>query len=120
MCEILTIYTSLINSREKNDKIRKKLKEDIMSNTLIHNADECKYEYHIDDHVAYITYEDQDGNMHLTETQVPEALAGQGLAKTLLEDVLEEIKKANKKAVAKCSYIVKYQEKNPEKSDLFA
>jgi len=91
-----------------------------MSNTLVHNAKECKYEYHIDDHVAYITYEDQDGKMHLTETQVPEALAGQGLAKTLLEDVLEEIRKANKKAVAKCSYIVKYQEKNPEKSDLFA
>ncbi|GIT97312.1 GNAT family N-acetyltransferase [Sulfurovum sp. TSL1] len=91
-----------------------------MSNTLIHNEDECKYEYHIDDHVAYITYEDQNGNMLLTETQVPDALAGQGLAKTLLEDVLEEIRKANKKAVAKCSYIEKYQEKNPEKSDLFA
>ena len=91
-----------------------------MSNTLIHNIDECKYEYHIDGHVAYITYDDQNGNMHLTQTIVPEALAGKGLARTLLEDVLEEIRKANKKAVAKCSYIVKYQEKNPETSDLFA
>ena len=91
-----------------------------MSHTLIHNEDECKYEYHIDGHVAYITYEDQNGNMHLTETQVPKELAGQGLARTLLEDVLEAIQKENKKAVAKCSYIVKYQEKNPEKCDLFA
>jgi len=90
-----------------------------MSYTLIHNADECKYEYHIDDHIAYIAYDDQKGEMHLTHTIVPEALAGKGLAKMLLEAVLEEIKKENKKAVAQCSYIVKYQEKYPEKSDIF-
>lgn len=90
-----------------------------MSHTLVHNKPECKYEYHIDDHVAYITYDDQDGKMHLTHTIVPDALAGQGLAKQLLEDVLEQIKKDGKKAVAMCSYIVKYQEKNPE-NDIFA
>lgn len=91
-----------------------------MAYTLIHNENECKYEYHIDNHVAYITYDDQNGNMHLTQTIVPKELAGKGLAKTLLEDVLQTIRKANKKAVAKCSYIVKYQEKNPESSDIFA
>jgi len=91
-----------------------------MSHKLIHNLDECKYEYHIDEHIAYITYDDQNGNMHLTHTIVPEALAGKGLARTLLEDVLQEIKKDNKKAVAKCSYVVKYQEKNPDASDFFA
>jgi len=90
-----------------------------MSYTLIHNAPECKYEYHIDDHIAYITYDDQNGNMHLTHTIVPDALAGQGLAKKLLEDVLAQIKKDGKKAVAMCSYIVKYQEKNPD-NDIFA
>jgi predicted GNAT family acetyltransferase len=90
-----------------------------MSYTLIHNEPECKYEYHIDDHIAYITYDDQDGKMHLTHTIVPDALAGQGLAKKLLEDVLEQIKKDGKKAVAMCSYIVKYQEKNPD-NDIFA
>lgn len=91
-----------------------------MSYELIHNTNECKYEYHIDGHTAYITYDDQDGMMHLTHTIVPDALAGKGLAKLLLEDVLQEIKKANKKAVAQCSYIVKYQEKNPQTSDIFA
>ncbi len=90
-----------------------------MSETLIHNAAECKYEYHIDGHVAYITYDDQQGNMHLTHTIVPDALAGKGLAKALLEDVLQHIKKDNKKAVAKCSYIIKYLEKNPQASDFF-
>ncbi len=91
-----------------------------MTYELIHNTNECKYEYHIDGYVAYITYDDQDGNMHLTHTIVPDALAGKGLAKMLLEDVLSEIEKAGKKAVAQCSYIVKYQEKNPDKADIFA
>jgi len=86
---------------------------------LIHNQAECKYEYHIDDHIAYITYDEQNGDMHLTHTIVPDELAGKGLAKTLLEDVLEQIKKEHKKAVAQCSYIVKYLEKNPEKSNFF-
>lgn len=91
-----------------------------MAYELIHNTNECKYEYHIDGYVAYITYDDQNGNMHLTHTIVPDALAGKGLAKMLLEDVLAEIEKAGKKAVAQCSYIVKYQEKNPDKAAIFA
>lgn len=90
-----------------------------MSHTLIKNAKECKYEYHIDGYIAYITYDDQNGNMHLTHTIVPDELAGKGLAKTLLEAVLEQIKKDNKKAVAQCSYIVRYLEKHPEVSDMF-
>lgn len=91
-----------------------------MSHSLTHNEPASQYEYHIDGHIAYITYDDQNGDMHLTHTIVPEALAGKGLAKALLEDVLQQIKKDNKKAVAKCSYIVKYLEKNPKARHLFA
>ncbi len=91
-----------------------------MSYTLLHNKPASKYEYHIDSHIAYITYDEQKGKVHLTHTIVPEALAGKGLAKTLLEAVLQQIKKDNKKAVAQCSYIVNYQQKHPEASDLFA
>lgn len=91
-----------------------------MSYTLTHNEPECKYEYHIDGYIAYITYDDRDGNMHLTHTIVPDELAGKGLAGILLKDVLEAIKAAGKKAVAECSYVVKYQEKHPELSDIFA
>jgi len=37
----------------------------------------------------------------------------------LLEDVLQQIKKDHKKAVAQCSYVVKYLEKNPQASEFF-
>tara|TARA_R110001583_G_scaffold7500_2_gene37133 strand:+ start:1140 stop:1304 length:165 start_codon:yes stop_codon:yes gene_type:complete len=54
-----------------------------MTYTLEHNVEESKYEFHIGEHIAYITYDDQNGDMHLTHTIVPDALAGKGLAKTL-------------------------------------
>lgn len=82
-----------------------------MSHKLIHNEATHNYEYHIDEHVCYITYDDQDGNMHLTHTVVPKELGGQGLAKKLLIDVLEQIRKDGKKAVAQCSYVVAFEEK---------
>lgn len=91
-----------------------------MSFTLIHNETENKYEYHIDGQIAYITYDDQDGVMHLTHTVVPKELGGQGIAKKLLIDVLAEIKKANKKAKGVCSYVVAFEEKNPDYADIFA
>ena len=90
-----------------------------MSFNLIHNENENKYEYHIEGQVAYITYDDQAGNMHLTHTVVPKELGGQGIAKKLLIDVLEEIKKDGKKAVAECSYVVAFEEKNPDYAAVF-
>ena len=90
-----------------------------MSYTLIHNENENKYEYHIDGLVCYITYDDQNGNLHLTHTIVPEALGGRGIAKQLLIDVLEEIKKNGQKAVSECSYVVNFEAKNPDYADVF-
>ncbi|SEL44416.1 hypothetical protein SAMN05216262_11120 [Colwellia chukchiensis] len=87
---------------------------------MFHNAQACQYEYHIDGHIAYIRYQEVNGHLHLTHTLVPEQLAGQGIAKALLEAVLAQLAKEHKKAVAKCSYIAHYQAKNPAKQALFA
>jgi uncharacterized protein len=96
------------------------LQEINMPYTLFHNKAASQYEYHIDGHIAYITYDEQKGKVHLTHTIVPEALAGKGLAKTLLEAVLQQLNKDNKKAVAQCSYIVNYQQKHAKAHNLFA
>ena len=82
--------------------------------TLIHNETENKYEFHIDDHIAYITYDNRDGVLHLTHTIVPEALAGKGLAKILTIAVMDEIEANNLKVQAQCSYTVAFLEKNPD------
>jgi len=82
--------------------------------TLTHNKAENKYEYHIDGNIAHITYDNQDGVLHITHTIVPEALAGKGLAKILTIDVMKEIEAKGLKMQPKCSYTVAFVEKNPE------
>jgi predicted GNAT family acetyltransferase len=81
---------------------------------LIHNEKENKYEFHIDGHIAHITYDNQNGVLHITHTIVPDALAGKGLAKTLTIAVMEEIEKQGLKMQPKCSYTVAFVEKNPD------
>lgn len=90
-----------------------------MSYTLIHNSDENQYEYHIEGQIAKIQYEVVDGKYHLTHTIVPKELGGRGIAKSLTNDVLTALQSDGKKAVAGCSFIVKYQENNPEWNELF-
>jgi predicted GNAT family acetyltransferase len=82
--------------------------------TLVHNEAENKYEYHIDGNIAYITYDNQDGVMHITHTIVPKTLAGKGLAKILTIDVMKAIETQGLKVAPKCSYTVAFMEKNPE------
>ncbi|MCF6244032.1 MAG: N-acetyltransferase [Sulfurovum sp.] len=81
---------------------------------LIHNEKENTYEFHIEGHIAHIRYDNQDGVLHITETIVPKALAGKGLAKILTIAVMEEIEKKGLKMQPKCSYTVAFVEKNPE------
>lgn len=90
-----------------------------MSFLLVHNQDANQYEYHIEGHVCHITYKENDNKLHLTHTIVPDALGGRGIAKQLLIDVLEEIKRCGKKAVAECPYIVNFESKNPDYADVF-
>lgn len=86
--------------------------------TLIHNKDDNKYEFHLEDHIAYITYDNQNGVLHLTQTIVPDALAGKGLAKKLTIAVMDEIEAQGLKMQPQCSYIVAFVEKNPDYAHL--
>ena len=88
--------------------------------TLIHNEIENKYEYHIGEHTAYITYDNQNGVMHITHTIVPPELGGKGLAKKLSIDVMTAIEGAGLKVQPQCSYTVAFMEKNPEYQRLLA
>jgi len=81
--------------------------------TLIHNEAENKYEYNIEGEIAYITYNNQDGVLHITHTIVPDALAGQGLAKKLTIDAMNAIEARGLKVQPQCSYTVAFMEKNP-------
>lgn len=82
--------------------------------TLIHNKEEKRYEFHIENITAFIEYERNKDVLSLTRTIVPKELAGRGIAKTLCIAVMEEIETQGLKMKPECSYIVSFIEKYPE------
>ena len=57
--------------------------------------------------IAEIEYEEKNNAYIITHTYVDESLRGQGIAKQLVEQVIEEAKKNNKEIIATCSYAKK-------------
>lgn len=69
--------------------------------------------------LAEITFPDIDERtVNINHTFVDDCLRGQGVANQLMEAVVTDLKQQNKKAVATCSYAVKWFEKHPEHEDL--
>lgn len=59
-----------------------------------------------------------DGAVDICHTYVDGALRGRGMAAQLLERAAEEIRKTDRKAVATCSYAVKWFSEHPEQRDI--
>lgn len=85
---------------------------------LIDNEKKSRYEYRIGRYRPMIEYCSSSGEIHLAHTHVPEALAGKGIATTLLRDVLRDIEQKGLKVVPVCPFIAHYLHKHPEWSHL--
>jgi predicted GNAT family acetyltransferase len=59
-----------------------------------------------------------DGVVDICRTYVDGSLRGQGIAGQLMERLAEELRSTNRKAVATCSYAVKWFEENKNYSDV--
>ncbi|MBQ8379950.1 MAG: N-acetyltransferase [Clostridia bacterium] len=57
---------------------------------------------------------EQEGTWNIVHTEVNNLYQGQGIARKLVECVLENAKKYNKNVVADCSYAKRVIEKNKE------
>ncbi len=65
--------------------------------------------------VAEITYVPKINSVEVDHTFVDPSLRGQGVAEKLVDRVVEEMEKENKKIVAVCPYVVTLFERKPEK-----
>jgi predicted GNAT family acetyltransferase len=71
--------------------------------------------------IAEVTFPNVGVNLvNINHTFVDNSLRGQGIASLLMEEAYKEIKKQNKRALATCSYAVKWFEKNTSKKDIIA
>ena len=57
---------------------------------------------------------EQEESWNIIHTQVNKSYQGQGIAKKLVECIIENAKKSNKKIIAECSYANKIIEKRQE------
>lgn len=80
-----------------------------------HEANRVFYQDENGKLLAEITFpETKPGVLNINHTFVDGSLQGQGIASRLVEEACKEIKSQNKKAIATCSYAVKWFENHQE------
>lgn len=85
---------------------------------ITNNEQQSQFETTIDGHTALVAYTIEPGRITFLHTEVPEALAGRGIAGQLAKHALEHARAQSLEVVPQCSYIAAYIRKNPEYQDL--
>lgn len=89
-----------------------------MSEHIKDNPGESRFELAIGDHIAAAYYTKTPGVITFTHTEVPQALAGQGIGSKLIRGTLDAVRKQGLRVVAQCPFVSAYMGKHPEFNDL--
>lgn len=89
-----------------------------MSEHIKDNPADSRFELAIGDHIAAAYYRKTPGGITFTHTEVPQALAGQGIGSRLIRGALDAVRKQGLRVVAQCPFVSAYIGKHPEFSDL--
>jgi hypothetical protein len=81
---------------------------------LIDNTSQNQFEINVNGATAFVEYVIRDNKIYLTHTEVPVALQGEGVGKTLVKKTLQQIKDNNQVLVPSCSFVAAYINDNPE------
>lgn len=84
------------------------------------NESEGRYELVIEGQLAIAAYDRREGALVFTHTEVPKALAGQGVGSRLVEGALTDVREQGLKVVPLCEFVAAYIERHPEAQDLLA
>ena len=91
-----------------------------MTQQVVDNPTVHRYELIVDGMTAFVTYERVPGRITFTNTEVPPAISGRGVASTLTRTVLEIARSNGEKVVSKCSFISAFIRRHAEFQDLLA
>jgi len=89
-----------------------------MSEAIVDNTAQQRYELQVDGTTAYVAYSRAPGTVTLIHTIVPDALAGHGIGSRLAKFVLDDARSRGEKVIVKCSFIAAYLKRHPEYADL--
>ena len=90
-----------------------------MTNADIHdNTESHRYELPVGGEVAVVIYNLSGQNLMITETLVPVALEGQGIASRLAKHVIADARTRNLLILPVCPFFSAYLQKHPEHAEV--
>ena len=89
-----------------------------MSNKVRDNTERRRFELDIEGGLAFALYRREGDTLHITHTETPVALRGQGVASTLVRGLLDIARAQGMKVLPKCPFVVAYMDKHAEYADL--
>jgi len=89
---------------------------------VLHNSELNRYEIWVgDEKVGHADYQDIDGELHFTHTEVDPAHQGKNYAAILIREAFKDIEENSRgKVWPVCSYVVTYMKRHPETQSLLA
>ncbi len=81
---------------------------------VVHNEDAHRFEIHVEDQIAELTYILQDGKITFTHTGVPPQLEGNGIGSMLVKAGLQYAWEKDLKVEPLCWFVSGYIERHPE------
>jgi predicted GNAT family acetyltransferase len=92
-----------------------------MTYDITNNEEASQFETTVDGHVALTAYDLEEPNrIVFTHTEVPEALAGRGIAGEIVKFGLDYAREKKLTVVPQCPYVASYIKRHPEYQDLLA
>ena len=89
-----------------------------MSDTVINNAAQHRFELEIGGHLAASYYKREGEVITFEHTEVPSELGGQGIGSRLVTGALDHARRSGWRVVAECPFVKAYIDKHAEYQDL--
>jgi predicted GNAT family acetyltransferase len=85
---------------------------------VINNKEKHRFEVDLGTDIAYIEYRYQGNTKVLMHTYVPEKYRGKGNAAKLIQQVLDDQRKAKTQVMVNCAAVSRFIKENPDYNDV--